>query len=272
MTKALEAKMEKATQVTKTTEAEVEKTTETEVGRRVSVVVDLENNFYFVRFQSRYDYLRALTDGPWIVLGHYLTVEPWKPQFNPITHKVTSIVGWVQIPNLSSEYYDRRLLQTVCNGIGCLVRLDHNTEEALRGRYARVAVEIDLSKPLQSQVLVDDTWYHIAYVNIPDICFECGLVGLVMSECPQRVQPHTNQEVLQPDGRRIVNHLTGDQASQQPPLAGSKQPRGEWMIAGRKRRPQRAGNGQQNKETSSHKETSNNINSGSRFDIFCRII
>ncbi|KAJ4830331.1 hypothetical protein Tsubulata_016096 [Turnera subulata] len=39
-------------------------------------VVDLEHNFYFVRFHNRQDYLHALTNGPWIVFGHYLTVEP----------------------------------------------------------------------------------------------------------------------------------------------------------------------------------------------------
>ncbi|KAJ4841014.1 hypothetical protein Tsubulata_034619, partial [Turnera subulata] len=168
-------------------------------------VEDLENNFYFVRFQSRHDYMKALTDGPWIVLGHYLTVEPWRPQFNPITHKVTSIVAWVQIPNLSSE-----LLQAVCNEIGRLVRLDHNTEEALRGRYARVALEIDLSKPLQSQVFVDNTWYNISYENIPDICFECGLVGHVLSACPQHVQSSMTPDAVQVNSLPTVNQQIED--------------------------------------------------------------
>ncbi|KAJ4824058.1 hypothetical protein Tsubulata_000899 [Turnera subulata] len=39
-------------------------------------VVDLERNFYFVRFNNRQDYMHALTNGPWIVFGHSLTVEP----------------------------------------------------------------------------------------------------------------------------------------------------------------------------------------------------
>ncbi|KAJ4841956.1 hypothetical protein Tsubulata_025676 [Turnera subulata] len=95
-------------------------------------VVDLEHNFYFVRFFNRQDYLHALTDGPWIVFGHCLIVEPWVPQFNPSQHKIKTVVAWVQIPELSCEYYDRRLLHIVCNMIGHLVRIDHNTAEAIR--------------------------------------------------------------------------------------------------------------------------------------------
>ncbi|KAJ4822576.1 Delta(12) fatty acid desaturase [Turnera subulata] len=59
-------------------------------------LVDLDNNFYFVRFTNHQDYLNALANGPWIVFEHYLTVEPWKPKFDPATHKFTSVVAWVQ--------------------------------------------------------------------------------------------------------------------------------------------------------------------------------
>ncbi|KAJ4838206.1 hypothetical protein Tsubulata_024197 [Turnera subulata] len=230
-------------------------------------VVDLENNFYFVRFQNRFDYLRALTDGPWTVLGHYLTVELWKPQFNPLSHKITSIVAWIQIPQLSSEYYDRGLLHAVCKEIGHFVRLDQNTAEALRGRYARVAVELDLSKPLQSQVLVDGTWYLISYENIPDICFECGLVGHVLSACPHREPNSKNPKEVTMNGQQGVVLLAETHSIQQPSFAAKTQPRGEWMIAGRRRRPPRAGSGQSNKETQANKETNNGINSSSRFDV-----
>ncbi|KAJ4829263.1 hypothetical protein Tsubulata_050382, partial [Turnera subulata] len=231
-------------------------------------VVDLENNFYFVRFLNRYDYLHALTDGPWTVFDHYLTVEPWKPQFNPTSHKVTSIVAWIQIPGLSSEYYDRGILRAVCNEIGRLVRLDHNTEDALRGRYARVAVELDLSQPLQSQVFVDGIWYFISYENIPQICFECGFVGHLPSACPSRTAANVQQVEAQETGQEV--NVQGTHCAPTPSrLQPSARPlRGEWMIASRRRRPPRTpGGAPTNKETGSGKEVSSNPISGSRFDI-----
>ncbi|KAJ4833358.1 hypothetical protein Tsubulata_002604, partial [Turnera subulata] len=87
--------------------------------------------------------LRAL-----LQLLELLACNPWKPKFDLTNHKITSVVAWVQIPGLSCEYYDRLLLQTVSNLLGRMVQLDHNTQEAIQGCYARVALELDLSKPL----------------------------------------------------------------------------------------------------------------------------
>ncbi|KAJ4822657.1 hypothetical protein Tsubulata_035931 [Turnera subulata] len=235
-------------------------------------VVDLENNFYFVCFLNCSDYLRALTDGLWPVLGHYLTMEPWKPQFNPNTDKVTTIVAWIQIPGLSSEYYDRGILRAVCNMIGKLVRIDHDTQEAIRERYARVAVELDLSKPLQSQVFVDGRWYFISYEHILQICFDCGLAGHLMLICPSRHQTQGNS------GENQMDVTTADeQATEGPnepahhvfqaPPPSAHPPRGEWMIAGRRRRTSRSTGGQSQKETSTEKESFNTNQSGFRFDV-----
>ncbi|KAJ4825244.1 hypothetical protein Tsubulata_029949 [Turnera subulata] len=56
-------------------------------------VIDLEHNYYMVKFYSYEDYIRVLTGGPWMILGQYLSVETWRPNFNPSTHKVSSVVA-----------------------------------------------------------------------------------------------------------------------------------------------------------------------------------
>ena len=45
-------------------------------------IVDLDNGYFVVHFEDPNDRLIALTKGPWIVLGHYLTVQPWSANFN----------------------------------------------------------------------------------------------------------------------------------------------------------------------------------------------
>ncbi|MBA0855214.1 hypothetical protein Goshw_010730, partial [Gossypium schwendimanii] len=44
-------------------------------------LMDVENGYYLVRFQNKVDYGMALTQGPWIVFGHYFTVQPWMVDF-----------------------------------------------------------------------------------------------------------------------------------------------------------------------------------------------
>ncbi|KAJ4845157.1 hypothetical protein Tsubulata_040329 [Turnera subulata] len=117
-------------------------------------VLDLELNYYLVRFADNYDYIRDLTEGTWVILDHYLTVEPWQPNFEPASHKVTSDVAWVRVPE--------------------------------RGKFAKAAVELDLSQPLQTETCVDGVWYLIMYENLPQVCFGCGRPNHLLAHCPEQ--------------------------------------------------------------------------------------
>ncbi|MBA0799030.1 hypothetical protein Gohar_009566 [Gossypium harknessii] len=44
--------------------------------KMTSQLMDLENEFYLVKFQGERDYTKALIVGPWLVFGQYLTVQP----------------------------------------------------------------------------------------------------------------------------------------------------------------------------------------------------
>ncbi|KAK5842393.1 hypothetical protein PVK06_004743 [Gossypium arboreum] len=46
-------------------------------------LMDVENEYYLVRFQDKDDYEMVLAEGPWVVFGHYLTVQRWTVDFNP---------------------------------------------------------------------------------------------------------------------------------------------------------------------------------------------
>lgn len=47
-------------------------------------LIDLQNNFFMVRFAEMADYKRVMYDGLWMILGHYLKVQRWKPEFKPL--------------------------------------------------------------------------------------------------------------------------------------------------------------------------------------------
>lgn len=46
-------------------------------------LIDLQNEYIWVRIIELQDYARVLNNGPWIILGHYLTIKRWKPEFCP---------------------------------------------------------------------------------------------------------------------------------------------------------------------------------------------
>ncbi|KAJ4833267.1 hypothetical protein Tsubulata_005110 [Turnera subulata] len=153
-----------------------------------------------------------------------------KENFNPSSHKITSIVAWIQIPGLSSEYYDRGILRVVCNEIGKLVQLDHNTER-----------QICTSRR------------GIGPISTPSISSH------LMSACPSRKLEKERSGGDQEAVRTSDDQATGTTNEQITPVRQASQPsvqplRGEWMIAGRRRRPARLSGGQPNKESTPGKE------------------
>lgn len=100
-----------------------------------------------VRFFSKEDYYRVLENGPWILLGHYLFVSKWRPNFRPFLEEISSTLVWILLAELSVEFFNDELLMRVGNKVEKVVRVDDTTILATRGRYTRVCVEVNLKEP-----------------------------------------------------------------------------------------------------------------------------
>ncbi|CAN1787184.1 hypothetical protein LINPERHAP1_LOCUS17536, partial [Linum perenne] len=70
------------------------------------------------------------------------------------------------------------VVQRIGNHIGRTVHLDLETAERARAQYARVCVEIDLSKPLLGKYLLDERVMFIEYESLDNICFLAGCMGI----------------------------------------------------------------------------------------------
>ncbi|RYR65034.1 hypothetical protein Ahy_A03g011031 [Arachis hypogaea] len=44
-------------------------------------VIDMNRDYFLVHFSDEEDYTHALMEGPWMVAGHYLIVQRWRPFF-----------------------------------------------------------------------------------------------------------------------------------------------------------------------------------------------
>lgn len=66
---------------------------------------------------------------------------------------------------------------------GKVVKVDYITELSSMGKYARVAFNLDLLKPLVSRIEVDGRIQLVEYESLPNICFWCGLFGHLVDGC-----------------------------------------------------------------------------------------
>lgn len=136
-------------------------------------VIDLENNYYMIQMGNEEDYVHALTGGPWVIFDHYLAVEPWSTSFDPAKHETSTIMAWIRLPGLPIQWYHKKVLRAIGQAIGDVIKIDYKTRDAKRGRFARIAVKLDTSKPLLPMVVIEGREQIIEYEHLPLISFVC---------------------------------------------------------------------------------------------------
>ncbi|KAL4383192.1 hypothetical protein GQ457_15G015120 [Hibiscus cannabinus] len=129
-------------------------------------LIDLDNDYYLVRFALTKDFNKVLTGGPWVICGSYLT-----------------IMVWVCLPKLPYRYYTKSLSRHISSSIGKGVKVDYNTTKGRRGRFARLAIIVDLNKPLKSGIIIGGQRQDIEYEGFPTICYKCGKIGHSIDIC-----------------------------------------------------------------------------------------
>lgn len=96
---------------------------------------------------------------------------------------------WIRLYGISAEYWHPRLLMEMARGVGTPLQLDPMTKEGRFGFYARVLVDVDLSKPLPESIMIEREGFafpvEVVYAKFPPICDYCGIIGHSISSCRQ---------------------------------------------------------------------------------------
>ena len=129
-------------------------------------IVDMENGYFRIHFDHKDDYLHALLGGPWTIYGHYLTVQPWSSKFNTKEKYPSSTVVQVHFSGMPLHYYHKSTLRSIVGVIGTMEKIDYTTENANRGKFARVAIKVDLQKPLISRFKIDGQIQQVEYEDL----------------------------------------------------------------------------------------------------------
>ncbi|KAK9035110.1 hypothetical protein V6N11_077159 [Hibiscus sabdariffa] len=191
-------------------------------------LIDIENDYFLVKFSSRSDYIAALTDGPWTIFGHYITVESWSSDFDPSQTHPSRIMAWVRLPGLPITWYKRSLIEAIGSCIGSVVNIDYQTDYGRRGRFAHMAAKINLNQPLTSKIIINGRTQIVEYESLPVVCFNCGIYGHTNERCPKNQMHEKSTE---------MDSNMPDPPKQHPPI----DPYGPWMLVeNRRRRPMKS--------------------------------
>ncbi|CAN1181287.1 hypothetical protein LINPERPRIM_LOCUS6171 [Linum perenne] len=114
------------------------------------------------------------------------------------------------------------------NYIGRTIRLDLATAEGTRGRYARVCVEVDLTKPLLGKYMIEDRVFKVEYESLENVCFDCGFYG------------HKKESCSSSPAQQDKENGSTSSPTAAPELEAKDPDIGEWMTVQRRHRKKQA--------------------------------
>ncbi|XP_020232073.1 uncharacterized protein LOC109812500 [Cajanus cajan] len=104
-------------------------------------------------------------------------------------------------------FYDESVLLTIASAIRKPIKVDLNTLNMTRGRFARVCVEINLNEPVVGRFFLNGVWYNVECEGLHLMCSSCGCYGNVLRNCLKVARPEATahdvgekEAVEQPSG------------------------------------------------------------------------
>lgn len=79
------------------------------------------------------------------------------------------------------------MLFEIANGVGTPLMLDNTTKRTTFGHYVKVLVDVDLSKWIYDEIMVERDGYiiyvDVVYERLLEYCHNCFSIGFTISNC-----------------------------------------------------------------------------------------
>ncbi|XP_050222924.1 uncharacterized protein LOC126673013 [Mercurialis annua] len=154
------------------------------------VVEMLGKNMFVFHFSSTEDRRRVMAGGPWRYQESIIALEVPCGIGDYSNMKFSQISFWIQIHNLPLMCLNMDAGLSLGSQIGLVEEVDPGASGDCLGKYIRVRVKVDISKPLKRGLKVklgpeDGVILAVLrYERLPDLCYKCGIIGHPMLECP----------------------------------------------------------------------------------------
>ncbi|XP_021765919.1 uncharacterized protein LOC110730423 [Chenopodium quinoa] len=115
-------------------------------------------------------------------MGKPAIIKPWSPKFDFGAEILRTIPLWVKFPNLPLNCWGPETLSRIGSFLGIPICSDECTTRQLKVSFARVLIEIDVTKPLPKSVFVESPSKEtlelkVVYEWTPPFCSKCNKVG-----------------------------------------------------------------------------------------------
>ncbi|XP_026459208.1 uncharacterized protein LOC113359850 [Papaver somniferum] len=115
------------------------------------------------------------------VLNEILQVRNWVYNFRPASQEL--LRQWYGLPGLGLEFWNEKILFTICKEIGTPLKIDNTTARCEVGYYANVLVEVDFSQHIPSKVWIGTKYggffQDVMILDCPKFCSSYSVVDSI---------------------------------------------------------------------------------------------
>ena len=154
-------------------------------------MTSIGKGFYEFVFSSIEDARSVRSVGSWLLNPGLLKLFVRSKDFKPNLQQNNYVKVWMKIHGLSQEHWRKKIVFVVESSVGTPICVDSVTSkpalERTFGHFVRVLVDIDLTKELKYEVLVERKGYaffvEFEYENLPKFCDFCNMIGHNIQVC-----------------------------------------------------------------------------------------
>ncbi|XP_026457315.1 uncharacterized protein LOC113358023 [Papaver somniferum] len=147
------------------------------------VITDLGDGYYNANFQFLRDLEAMLQGTPWSIKEDFMLIERCKEDSLLKDYDFKYVCFWIHVYGLPFSMLNPSKVLNIIQNIGKPDPID-TTMAAKWGKYTRVRVQLDITKPLPKDMIITlkskkKITIHFRYEKLPRMCFFCGFFGHV---------------------------------------------------------------------------------------------
>ncbi|XP_070014503.1 uncharacterized protein [Nicotiana sylvestris] len=180
----------------------------------------------------------VLYSGPYTMGAKPLILKSWSEDFNLYNEVLKTISLWVSFPNLPLNCWGRMTLSRIASGLSSSLYADECTSNASRISYARVLIEMDISKELPKSIKIQDPTGKdfeqlVEYDWVPKYCKKCLMVGHDCEGEQRRAgTTKSNMQGEQQQQRLVMPKKQGWNGNVNGNMQQPKKPVTQWVAVG----------------------------------------
>ncbi|XP_019267318.1 PREDICTED: uncharacterized protein LOC109244650 [Nicotiana attenuata] len=166
-------------------------------------------DYFIIRFSSIEERDQVLYSGPHTINNRPIIMKAWSEEFNLHDEVLKTIPLWVKLPNLPVNWWSMTALSKIESALGNPIYADECMTGAVRISYARLLVEMDITKPLPGQVKLQDPkgkemMQVVEYDWEPKYCSKCLKIGHDYAENRKPMQQQRNIQQKKANKGRMI--------------------------------------------------------------------